>query len=200
MDNSASIRLARLTWIAWIVRRLGLMNRLQIENLAYNRSHKLIYCDARKRIPVEDGSAEVVYTSHMLEHLDRKEAAMFIREARRVLCPGGILRIAVPNLRFHVDAYLKSGDADKFIKDTCLERRRVVGFLERARIFLQGDREGHCVMYDPLSLSKLLADEGFVSVVNLPPNETRISSPQPLNLSERFPESLFVEGQKAGGI
>jgi SAM-dependent methyltransferase len=199
MDNSASIRLARFTWLTSVARKLGLLNRLQAENLAYNRTHRIVYCDARRRIPVADGSAEVVYTSHMLEHLDRGEAMLFVREARRVLCPGGTLRIAVPNLRFHVDTYLATGDADRFMGDTFLERHRARGLRGRVRVFFLGDREGHCVMYDPVSIVKLLEAGGFNSVASLPPNETRIPSPAPLDLSERVPESLFVEGTRPAG-
>ncbi len=194
MDNSISIRLARVPWLTWLPQKLGLLDRLQVSNLAFNRKHSLIFCDARKRIPVEDGSAEVVYTCHMLEHLDRAEALQFIREAKRVLCAGGILRIAVPNLRFHVDNYLRTGDADTFMEAANLERHRPKSLLERAKVFLIGDREGHCVMYDPASIGRLLTNEGFDPVYDLQPGQTRIPSPEPLDLSERFPESLFVEG------
>ena len=194
MDNSMSIRLARLPWLTWLPERLGLIDHLQADNLAFNRKHSLVYCDARKRIPVADGSTEVIYSSHMLEHLDRSEARQFLLETRRVLCSGGILRIAVPNLRFHVNNYLGSGDADEFMREANLERHRPKTLLGRVRIFLIGDREGHCVMYDPASLVRLLVAQGFVSVVDLQPNQTLIPSPEPLNLSERSSESLYVEG------
>jgi SAM-dependent methyltransferase len=194
MDNSVSLKLAALPWLMALAQRLRLLVPAQVENLAYNRKYRIVFCDARKRIPVPDKSADVVYTSHMVEHLDREEAAQFFREARRVLCPGGTLRIAVPNLRRHVDNYLNSGDADELMKATNLGRRLPKSLLERIKVFFLGERQFHVFMYDPLSLSRFLEAEGFTSVTPLPAGETRILSPGALDLSERSPESLFVEG------
>jgi SAM-dependent methyltransferase len=193
MDNSVSLKLAALPWLTGLADKFGLLKPAQVENLAYNRKHRIIFCDARKRIPVRDRSADVVYTSHMVEHMDREEAAEFFREARRVLCPGGILRLALPNLRWHVDNYLKSDDADEFMRAMKLGRRLPKSLLERSKVFFLGEREYHVFMYDPASLIKFLESAGFVSVVSLPSGETRIPSPGSLDLRERSPESLFVE-------
>jgi len=57
------------------------------------------YCDAARRLPLPNAAADVLYSSHMLEHLDRDEASTFLKEARRILRCGGIIRIAVPDLR-----------------------------------------------------------------------------------------------------
>ena len=110
-----------------------------------------------------------------------------------MLCSGGILQIAVPNLRFHVNNYLSSGDTDVLMREANLERHCPKTLVGRATIFLIGDREGHCFMYDPASCARLLVAEGFDSVAHLQPNPTLVSSFRPLNLRERSSESLFVE-------
>jgi SAM-dependent methyltransferase len=194
MDNSLSIKLAALPWLTWLADKFGLLKPAQVANLTYNRKHGIIFCDVRKHIPVEDRSADVVYASHMLEHMDQEEAAAFFREVRRVLCPGGIIRLALPNLRWHVGNYLESGDADELMRATNLGRRLPKSLFERSKVFFLGEREYHVYMYDPLSLARLLESAGFVSVVSLPPGETRIPAPGSLDLRERSPESLFVEG------
>jgi SAM-dependent methyltransferase len=194
MDNSFSLKLAAWPWLTGLANKFGLLKPAQVANLAYNREHSIIFCDARKLIPVKDRSADVVYSSHMVEHLDREEANGFLREARRVLCPGGTIRLALPNLRWHIDNYLKSGDGDELMVATKLGRRLSKSLLERSKVFFLGEREYHVWMYDPLSLSKLLESAGFVSVISLPSGETRIPSPGPLDLRERSPESVFVEG------
>lgn len=62
------------------------------------------------RLPmVADGSAEVVYSSHVLEHFPRSETGRVLREWRRVLRPGGTLRVAVPDFDALSALYVETG-------------------------------------------------------------------------------------------
>jgi SAM-dependent methyltransferase len=67
---------------------------------------QVIAHDLKQGIPFPDASFEVVYHSHVLEHFPRSAAAGFLRECNRVLRPGGILRVAVPDLEQIVRHYL----------------------------------------------------------------------------------------------
>ncbi|WP_347272951.1 glycosyltransferase [Candidatus Kuenenia sp.] len=49
-------------------------------------------------IPFEDGSLDVVYHSHLLEHFSKNSAQRFMSECHRVLKDGGIIRVVVPDL------------------------------------------------------------------------------------------------------
>ena len=62
--------------------------------------------EARAGIPFPDGTFDGVYHSHLLEHLDREDAALLSRDCLRVLRPGGVLRVAVPDLERIVRGYL----------------------------------------------------------------------------------------------
>ncbi len=64
--------------------------------------------DLRKGIPFPDQSVDGVYHSHLLEHLDREVVPTFLAEVKRVLKPGGVHRIAVPDLEVDARAYLAS--------------------------------------------------------------------------------------------
>lgn len=67
-------------------------------------------------IPFPDASFEVVYHSHVLEHFPRSKAARFVTECVRVLKPGGILRVVVPDLdqivRLYVEARERAAAGD----------------------------------------------------------------------------------------
>jgi predicted SAM-dependent methyltransferase len=66
--------------------------------------------DLSTGIPLPNASCEVVYHSHVLEHLKRPDAQFFMRECFRVLKPGGILRVAVPDLEQVCRQYLLTLD------------------------------------------------------------------------------------------
>lgn len=56
-------------------------------------------------LPVADGAAEIVYTSHTLEHVTNEAAQFFCREAFRILGPQGLMRIVVPDADLLSRAY-----------------------------------------------------------------------------------------------
>lgn len=60
--------------------------------------------------PFADGSFDAVYHSHVLEHFPRHAALDFLRECLRVLRPGGVLRVAVPDLELLARLYLENLD------------------------------------------------------------------------------------------
>lgn len=66
-------------------------------------------------IPEPDNSVDLVYHSHVLEHFPKPEGEIFIEECIRVLKPGGIIRIAVPDLEGIVRNYLSF--LDKGVKE-----------------------------------------------------------------------------------
>jgi predicted SAM-dependent methyltransferase len=191
-DNSLSVRLARRPLLAGLCERAGLIGRNQREFIAFAKAHRIEWADSTKHIPLPAGSVEVLYSSHMVEHLDSEEARSFLAEARRVLKPGGVIRLALPDLRKLVDYYQATGDADEFLHRTYLCHRKPKSLVERLKQALVGNRE-HYWMYDAASLTKLLASAGFVNVRVLPAGRTHIADPGGLDLYERDDESVYVE-------
>lgn len=61
---------------------------------------------AQDGIPAITESVDIVYHSHMLEHLSAEDGKSFLTECFRVLKPKGILRIAVPDLECICREYL----------------------------------------------------------------------------------------------
>lgn len=82
---------------------------------APSSSHVQAY-NCRAGIPFPDQSFDVVYHSHVLEHFPKAEALRFVRECFRVLRPGGIIRVAVPDLeclaRLYLEAMQKAAGGD----------------------------------------------------------------------------------------
>ncbi len=64
--------------------------------------------DLTRGIPAEDNSLDLVYHSHMLEHLSYAEGIEFMRECYRVMKPGAKMRILVPDLELWIKAYTEN--------------------------------------------------------------------------------------------
>ena len=103
------------------------------------------------RLPIADDTADLVYSSHFLEHIPRDQVAPFVQECWRILKPGGLLRLVVPDLENLCRTYLhhrdqgEHGKADFVVLellDQCV-RRQSGGELGRYYQSLTVDREGN---------------------------------------------------------
>ncbi len=194
-DNSASLRLARIPLLESVLSKIGFLDPAQREFIRFARQHHIDYGDATRGLPIADESVEALYSSHMLEHLDRDEVILFLQEVRRLLRPGGVLRLALPDLKKLVNQYSQDGDADAFIEGTLLAQSRPKRLSQRLRALMVGPRN-HLWMYDGPSICRLLLAEGFLDPTVLQAGETTIADPQGLDLNERLSESVYVEAVK----
>ncbi|MGI9517233.1 MAG: class I SAM-dependent methyltransferase [Pirellulaceae bacterium] len=68
---------------------------------------RVLQYDIRRGLPFDDNSFDVVYHSHVLEHLTPQQGRDLLAECHRVLKPEGILRIVVPDLERIAQLYLE---------------------------------------------------------------------------------------------
>jgi predicted SAM-dependent methyltransferase len=74
-------------------------------------SPDVIAHDLASGLPFPDGHFQAVYASHVLEHFDPDGGMRLLRDCHRVLQPGGIARIVVPDLEPIAKSYLQSLEA-----------------------------------------------------------------------------------------
>ena len=72
-----------------------------------SRDASVVQYDVNDGIPFADGSFDAVYHSHVLEHLKPDQGQRLLAECFRVLAPGGVLRIVVPDLEKIAQLYLQ---------------------------------------------------------------------------------------------
>lgn len=95
----------------------------------------------------ESGSAEAIYASHVLEHAPHPETLAALKEWARVLEPGGILYVAVPDFRRTVELYIKCGLADWVQNYICGDQGYGTAY--------------HYAIFDEARLRGLLKEAGF---------------------------------------
>jgi SAM-dependent methyltransferase len=125
------------------------------------------YGDVVKGLPLAADSVDGLYASHVLEHLALADARAALAESLRVLRPGGVFRLVVPDLKARARAYVEAGDdpeaAHRFLRSTylgCESRgRSLVGRLRAAL-----GNSAHRWMFDFASMSAELERAGFVDI------------------------------------
>jgi predicted SAM-dependent methyltransferase len=137
--------------------------------------------DLRSPLPFADGSARMIYSEHVLEHLQLEDAQRLLRECKRVLAPDGILRIGVPDAEIYFKAYI-SGDQTFFD-----ELKHLGGAVNPLRTPVE-------VINHMFNLA--LTEAGFVSTRKCA-SGVASSTEICLDDSSRAFETLYVEASKA---
>ena len=81
-----------------------------------NSSESVKKANLLKRLPINHEIADLVYSSHFLEHIPRSKVNDFLNEILRILKPGGIVRFVLPDLENMANSYVnlrKQGDHQK---------------------------------------------------------------------------------------
>ncbi len=99
----------------------------------------------------EDGSADLIYMCHVLEHVGRRDLHGVLSELHRVLRSQGVLRISVPDFDLIIDMYRASGSDVSAIADPLLGSHA-------------NSYDVHFAVFNHRSLTKLFKDAGFRSV------------------------------------
>ncbi|MBN9527155.1 MAG: methyltransferase domain-containing protein [Alphaproteobacteria bacterium] len=102
---------------------------------------------------LDTDTAELIYASHVLEHFGRTEFRNVLGEWHRVLKPGGILRLAVPDFAACARLYYERGLED--------------GLSGLIGLICGGQRDAydyHKMIFDEDFLTRALLDVGFADV------------------------------------
>jgi hypothetical protein len=91
--------------------------------------------DIAKPLPFPDSHADFIFCEHCIEHVDYYAAIEFLRECRRVLKPGGIVRIATPSIE-----QIMHGDQDYFDFTTKWQPDAIARGAMNAIVYYHGHR------------------------------------------------------------
>ncbi len=149
--------------------------------------------DATTRLPFADGALSGIFSEHFLEHLPFEAADGVLREMRRVLRPGGVLRLVVPDGELYLKNYASGAPipyAEEDPRDGLYSPMMSVNRIFRSH--------GHRFIYDFDTLSQLLQRQGFGEVRR----ERFMQGRDPhllIDMEWRAVESLYVEASVGAG-
>ena len=144
----------------------------------------------RKPFPLASGSLEGIYTEHCLEHIGFESMKTNLREFYRLLKPGGMVRIVMPDGEIYLDIYQKrkqgSNELMPYEEGYITPMARINGIFRN---------HGHLFIYDFETMKRLMEEVGFKSIKKC---SFRIGSDQRLLIDQevRAVESLYVEAVK----
>lgn len=206
--------LLRTEWRLWRIHRQGLA---KAKSLAGSGPHKLhlgcgnlykpgwvnidlYFCppctpdltlDLRRPLPFPDASCAEVYSEHFFEHVPYPGSAVeILRETLRVLIPGGVVSIGVPDPRPVLTAYLEDTPLpyfDYFFNHFSVQRHLHTKMEAVNWLFKQGGE--HQFIYDYPSLEKMLLQTGFTRVARRDFDPARDSE-------SRRGETIYVDAHK----
>jgi predicted SAM-dependent methyltransferase len=162
---------------------------VNVDNVRYPGVDVLL--DVTRGLPFRD--VRFIFAEHFIEHLTLHEAMYFIRECRRVLREDGVLRLTTPDLDWVWASHYAVGAAAEDAVRSCFHLNRAF----RAW--------GHQFLYNEATLSSLLRDAGFTTVVRREYGRSEHPELQNLERHERsedyegLADILIVEASGTGG-
>jgi predicted SAM-dependent methyltransferase len=155
--------------------------------------------DCRYPVPLPDACARGVFSEHFLEHLEYEtEVRDFLRECHRIMRPGAVIRIVVPDAGAYIRAYsapdwqdlirlrqLRDGRTDPAYAIIYQTKMQLINVLYRQF----GE---HKYAYDSETLTALLEEVGFSEAKVVAYKQSRLPE-LAIDLEVRASESLYVE-------
>jgi predicted SAM-dependent methyltransferase len=165
---------------------------LNIDNNSDNNIKKLdLNWDLRNKLPFDDNSVDFIYSEHFFEHLTPEEAHKTIKDLMELLKPGGVMRMAMPDLEVIINTYLNV----PLDKDPVIKAHKMDFIKTRAEwINMSFHWWGHKWIYDWEELQRRLKEVGYSKVKRCKINESE--HPELRNLETRIESYLIAEVTK----
>lgn len=149
-----------------------------------------LVCDIRDGLPLAGASIDYAVSVHALQEIPLPDVVPVLRELRRVLRPGGVLRLVLPDLEKGIRAYLE-GDRDYFLVPD--EDAASLGGKLVVHLLWYGYSR---TLFTEDFVEELLRKAKFAKVRRCTCGETASPFAGIVELDSRARESLFVEATR----
>jgi predicted SAM-dependent methyltransferase len=149
-----------------------------------------LVADIRDGLPLEADSIDYAASIHSLPEIPFTEIVPALTELRRVLKPGGVLRLALPDLDKGIDAYHRKDT--EYFKVPDQDAKSVSAKFVTQMVWYGYSRS----LFTHEFIEEQLLKAGFSKVDHVSFKKTASRFPEIVDLDNREQESLFVEAVK----
>jgi SAM-dependent methyltransferase len=146
-----------------------------------------LVADIKTGLPLAASSIDYAVSVHALPELPYDDLVPALVEIRRVLKPGGVLRLVLPDLGRAIDAYL-TGD-DRYFHLVADDATTPGGRLITQLLWYGYSRS----LFTADFSAELLEKAGYVNIEMCKAHQTASAFPEIIELDNREAESLYVE-------
>jgi predicted SAM-dependent methyltransferase len=135
---------------------------------------KIVRLDATKPFPLPDASFSFAFSEHMIEHVPLMGARSMLAECYRVLQPGGLIRLATPDLAHVIQIHAATDPTTKDYLRWAIAHNRLPADLPADTVVINSlfHDHGHQFLYDEPALAALLRATGFADVLRYTPGQS----------------------------
>ena len=179
-DITPHIWISKIPFAADWLYAMGKMTKERLAEHKLGVFRRLKYLDITKPLPFANGSVAAVFSSHVFEHLFMDEVYRLVEEIHRVLAPGGVCRVVVPDLEKIVAAF-DPNSPDEFVHDIYEVSKR------------EAVKNSHHCGFTKASLVKMFKAAGFSKAESL---SYQVGACPDVKVLDNRPESIFFEATR----
>jgi len=181
IDSSLSLTLSRIPIINKLIKNLPCFPK------------EVNYGDIVKGLKYDNNSFDVIYCSHMLEHLTRDDFIIALYEIKRLLKSNGAFRFVIPDIKFILNKYTDSENISDFLNESGLGyMQSKVGFINSVKYLLTNSK--HEWLWSYTELESILLEMGFTRVRRAYYGDSKFMSElADIEIYDRWLNSLGIE-------
>lgn len=179
-DITPHIWISKIPLAARVLHRMGKISKERLSEHERGVFRRLKYLDITKPLPFSESTVAAVFSSHVFEHLFMDEVYRLVREIYRILVPGGVCRVVVPDLE-QIVASFDPESPDRFIQDIYEVAKR------------EAVKNSHHCGFTRASLVRLFRTAGFSKAE---PLSYQVGNCPDVAVLDNRPGSIFFEAVK----
>lgn len=164
---------------------------LDLTQFAQHNGYTFRQLDVTKGLSYNENSVDIIVSSHFIEHITREEGLSFLKECYRVMKPGSIIRLTVPDTELLINKYATNDISQYKHINVGVEKST-----DNADSLFELLLSGHKTIYDYDSLSKLLSKAGFVDITRKDFNKSSSKTIESQTIDMYPSLSLYIEAKK----